>query len=87
MTTIHQSAGSGMGLKIIDGGSSSGYESSRVMLDEPLSFWSLCVELVDTSSQAGLCGASLYGTVALSTSITTASGRKLQAAMARLYPR
>lgn len=69
--------GTGLKLKLLDGASSSGTESARIIFDTPYSQFGFSVELVATSSHAGLTGAILYGTAAASTSVTTAQAAAL----------
>lgn len=75
MATLRR--GTGYKLKLLAAAASSGTESGRVMFDTPYSRFGLGVELVGTSSQAGLCGAALYGTAVASTSVTTAQADTL----------
>lgn len=72
-----QLSGSPLKLQLLDGASSSGTESDRVIFDQPYSRFGLAVELVGTSSQAGLTAAVLYGSAAASTSITTTTAAAL----------
>jgi hypothetical protein len=69
--------GTGLKRQLLSAAASSGTESGRVVFDTPYSHFGLSVELVGTSSQAGLCAAVLYGSVAASTTITTAHASTL----------
>lgn len=64
-------SGTGLKLLLLEGASSSSAESRRYIFDTPYSLFGMTVDLVGTSSHAGLTAATLYGSACGSTHVAT----------------